>query len=53
MVAGDEVWVTVWNKQNEESVLVVLDDRKLTLKTVIRDWRLTTPIRTVHVARAR
>ncbi|WP_434456736.1 c-type cytochrome [Stutzerimonas urumqiensis] len=41
--AGDEVWFSVWSGQDEESALVVVDDRTLELKTVIRDKRLITP----------
>ncbi len=48
--AGDEVWLTVWNKQNEEAAIVVMNDSGLTLKQVIKDWRLTTPTRTFSLA---
>ena len=41
--AGDEVWFSVWNGQEEESALVVVDDKTLKLKNVIRDKRLITP----------
>ncbi|WP_422630807.1 cytochrome D1 domain-containing protein [Pseudomonas mucidolens] len=41
--AGDEVWFSVWNGQEEESALVVIDDKTLKLKNVIRDKRLITP----------
>jgi nitrite reductase (NO-forming)/hydroxylamine reductase len=41
--AGDEVWFSVWNWQEEESAIVVVDDKTLELKTVIRDKRLITP----------
>ncbi|WP_120994602.1 nitrite reductase [Stutzerimonas urumqiensis] len=41
--AGDEVWFSVWSGQDEESALVVVDDKTLELKTVIRDKRLITP----------
>ncbi|OMG63935.1 nitrite reductase [Stutzerimonas balearica] len=41
--AGDEVWFSVWNGQEEESAVVVVDDKTLELKTVIRDKRLITP----------
>lgn len=41
--AGDEVWFSVWNGQTEESALVVIDDKTLKLKQVIRDKRLITP----------
>lgn len=41
--AGDEVWFSVWSAQDEESALVVVDDKTLKLKKVIRDKRLVTP----------
>jgi nitrite reductase (NO-forming) / hydroxylamine reductase len=41
--AGDEVWFSVWNGKAQESAIVVVDDKTLTLKTVIRDKRLVTP----------
>lgn len=41
--AGDEVWFSVWNGQDEESAIVVVDDKTLELKKVIRDKRLITP----------
>ena len=41
--AGDEVWFSVWSAQDEESAIVVVDDKTLELKSVIRDKRLITP----------
>jgi nitrite reductase (NO-forming)/hydroxylamine reductase len=41
--AGDEVWFAVWSAKNQESALVVVDDRTRKLKTVIRDPRIITP----------
>ena len=41
--AGDEIWFSVWSGKEEQSALVVVDDRTLTLKRVIRDPRLVTP----------
>ena len=41
--AGDEVWFSVWSGQSEESALVVIDDKTLKLKSVIKDKRLITP----------
>jgi len=41
--AGDEVWFSVWNAKNEESAIVIVDDKTLTLKKVIKDDRLITP----------
>jgi nitrite reductase (NO-forming)/hydroxylamine reductase len=41
--AGDEVWFSVWNNQDQSSALVVVDDKTLTLKKVINDSRIVTP----------
>ena len=41
--AGDEIWFSVWNGKEQESAIVVVDDKTLKLKTVIRDKRLVTP----------
>lgn len=41
--AGDEVWFSVWSAKNKESALVVVDDKTLKLKTVIKDPKLITP----------
>src|SRR5574343_1457961 len=41
--AGDEVWFSVWSAKNKESAIVVVDDKNLTLKKVIKDKRLVTP----------
>ncbi len=41
--AGDEVWFSVWNGVKQESAIVVVDDKTLKLKTVIKDPRLKTP----------
>jgi nitrite reductase (NO-forming) / hydroxylamine reductase len=40
---GTEVWFSVWNNKAQESAIVVVDDKTLALKTVIRDKRLVTP----------
>lgn len=40
---GDEVWFSVWNARDQESAIVVVDDKTLTKKAVIRDKRLVTP----------
>ncbi len=40
---GTEVWISVWNGADKESAIVVVDDRTLELKTVIKDPRLITP----------
>ena len=41
--AGDEVWFSVWNGKDQKSALVVLDDKTLEVKKVIKDERLITP----------
>jgi nitrite reductase (NO-forming)/hydroxylamine reductase len=41
--AGTEIWFSVWNTKAQESAIVVVDDKTLTLKSVIRDKRLVTP----------
>ena len=41
--AGDEVWFAVWSAKNQESALVVVDDKTRKLKAVIKDPRLITP----------
>ena len=41
--AGDEVWFSVWSGKEEESAIVVVDDKTRKLKKVIKDKRLVTP----------
>ncbi len=41
--AGDEVWFSVWSGKDEESAIVVVDDKTLKPKAVIKDKRLITP----------
>jgi len=41
--AGDEVWFSVWNGKSQKSALVVIDDKTLKVKKVIKDDRLITP----------
>ena len=41
--AGDEVWFSVWSGKEQESALVIVDDKTLKLKKVIKDSRLVTP----------
>jgi len=41
--AGDEVWFSVWNGKDQESAIVVVDDKTRKLKAVIRDQKLVTP----------
>lgn len=40
---GDEVWFSVWSGAKQESAIVVIDDKTLKLKKVIKDKRLVTP----------
>lgn len=41
--AGDEIWFSVWNSNGQESAIVVVHDKSLELKTVIRDKTIVTP----------
>jgi nitrite reductase (NO-forming)/hydroxylamine reductase len=41
--AGDEVWFAVWSAKNQESALVIVDDKTRKLKAVIKDPKLITP----------
>jgi len=40
---GHEVWFSVWNSKDKTSAIVVVDDKTLELKKVIKDERLVTP----------
>ncbi len=40
---GTEVWFSVWNAKDKTSAIVVVDDKTLELKKVIKDDRLITP----------
>jgi nitrite reductase (NO-forming)/hydroxylamine reductase len=40
---GDEIWFSVWNAKDQESAIVIVDDKTLKLKQVIRDEKLNTP----------
>jgi len=40
---GTEVWFSVWNMKDKESAIVIVDDKTLKLKKVIKDKRLITP----------
>jgi nitrite reductase (NO-forming)/hydroxylamine reductase len=42
-MAGDEVWFSVWSGKDEESAIVIVDDKTRKLKAVIKDKRLVTP----------
>jgi nitrite reductase (NO-forming)/hydroxylamine reductase len=41
--AGDEVWFSVWSGKEEESAIVVVDDRTRQLKHVIKGPEVVTP----------
>ena len=41
--AGNEVWFSVWSGKDEESAIVIVDDKTRKLKKVIKDKRLVTP----------
>ncbi|WP_269812759.1 nitrite reductase [Aurantimonas marina] len=41
--AGDEIWFSVWNAKDLVSAIVIVDDKTLELKHVIKDERLVTP----------
>ena len=40
---GSEIWFSVWNGKDQQSAIVVLDDKTRKVKTVIKDKRLITP----------
>jgi len=40
---GDEVWFSVWSGVKQESAIVIVDDKTLKLKAVIKDERIKTP----------
>ena len=40
---GDEIWFSVWNAADMVSAIVIVDDRTLELRHVIKDERLITP----------
>mgnify|MGYP002624690079 FL=1 len=40
---GNEIWFSVWNAADLESAIVVVDDKTLEMKHVIKDPRLITP----------
>ncbi len=41
--AGDEVWFSVWSGQDQDSAIVVVDDKTRTLKHVIKGPEIITP----------
>jgi len=41
--AGDEVWYSIWAGKVEPSAIVIIDDKTLKMKAVIKDPKLITP----------
>ncbi|RAU20107.1 nitrite reductase [Paramagnetospirillum kuznetsovii] len=41
--SGQEVWLSVWNRVDRQSAIVVLDDETMKVKTIIADDRIKTP----------
>jgi nitrite reductase (NO-forming)/hydroxylamine reductase len=41
--AGDEVWFSVWSGKDQQSAIVIVDDKTRKLKAVIKDAKLVTP----------
>lgn len=42
-VRGDEVWFSVWSGKEQESAIVIVDDKTRALKHVIKGERIVTP----------
>ncbi|MDO5647873.1 nitrite reductase [Paracoccus sp. (in: a-proteobacteria)] len=40
---GTEIWFSLWNAADQESAIIVIDDKTLETKHVIKDERLITP----------
>jgi nitrite reductase (NO-forming)/hydroxylamine reductase len=40
---GDEVWFSVWSGKEQESAIVIVDDKTRQLKHVIKGPRIVTP----------
>ena len=40
---GDEVWYSLWAGKDEQSAIVIMDDKTRKVKAVINDPRLITP----------
>lgn len=51
--AGDEIWFSVWNSSEEESAIVVIDDKTRKVKHIIKDKRLITPTGKFNVLNTR
>ncbi|MGI9325241.1 MAG: cytochrome D1 domain-containing protein [Pseudomonadales bacterium] len=48
--SGEQIWFTLWNRQDQPAALVVFDAKSKQVKSVIADPRLITPIRTYSAA---
>ena len=51
--AGDEVWFSVWSGKDQQSAIVVVDDKTRQLKKVIKDKRLITPTGKFNITNTR
>lgn len=50
---GTEIWFSVWNGKDQESAIVVVDDKTRELKKVIKDPRIVTPTGKFNVLNTR
>ena len=50
---GTEIWFSVWNGKDQESAIVVVDDKTRALKKVIKDPRIVTPTGKFNVLNTR
>jgi nitrite reductase (NO-forming)/hydroxylamine reductase len=50
---GTEIWFSVWNGKDQESAIVVVDDKTRKLKKVIKDPRIVTPTGKFNVLNTR
>jgi nitrite reductase (NO-forming)/hydroxylamine reductase len=50
---GTEIWFSVWNAKDQESAIVVVDDKTRKLKKVIKDPRIVTPTGKFNVLNTR
>lgn len=50
---GTEIWFSVWNAKNQESAIVVVDDKTRKLKKVIKDPVIVTPTGKFNVMNTR
>ncbi|BCX17495.1 MAG: nitrite reductase [Geminicoccaceae bacterium] len=50
---GSEIWFSVWNAKNQQSAIVVIDDKTRKLKKVIKDPVIVTPTGKFNVLNTR